>query len=72
MKQNEDKDAPISLNIVISQLNKVLSFIEDVIDLNLMQQGRLDSKNEPFQLQNILDFVEQTFSEEAKFKGINF
>ena len=47
--------------MVISQLNLLLSLVNDVLDLKLIKQGKYDPKLEKFNPSETLDFIVKMF-----------
>ena len=51
----------MSINIVLNQLVFMSSFVEDLLNLRLLQEGSLELVKEPFNIVETLEFVLDMF-----------
>src|SRR5437588_13023721 len=49
-KKRDDEESLRFLSIMDTQLNKLTRLINDLLDISKMQQGRLDYREDPFDL----------------------
>jgi len=57
------------LTLIISQLNLLLSLVNDVLDLKMIQHGQFTAKFEHFNPAEILDFILAMFKPQAGMQG---
>ena len=55
---------------MLSQLNFLQSFVEDLVNLKMLQEGVFTLNNAPFDPNNVFDMVCQIFQPQAAAKGI--
>lgn len=61
MMNNLSEHVMEMINLIIMQLNFLLYFVHDVLDIKMIEQGTYVPKNESFSPQNILDFIKTIF-----------
>ena len=58
---NQQQSAEFSLNLMLSQLEFIESFIEDLLNVRLIREGLLTLQNESFSPKEALEFVVHMF-----------
>lgn len=61
-----DKESNNVLNLVISQLNLLLSLVSDVLDMKLINEGMFNSQMESFNPKSTLDFIVAMFKPQSQ------
>ena len=55
-----------TVNLIISQLNLLLSQVNDVLDIKLIQEGLFEPKLALFSPLSVLEFIDAMFDQQAK------
>ena len=61
-----------ALVIVISQVNLLLSLVNDSLDFKLIEEGKFVAKNEKFKIRDLLDFIKAMFVPQMQLVGNAF
>ena len=61
MRQNLSEKAKDIIILVMSQLNMLISLVNDVLDIKMISQGEYNSKLENFNPKTTLDFIVDMF-----------
>ena len=62
----KDKASTRLINIVITQLQFLLSLVSDLLDIKMIEKGVFEPTYDNFSLKDTLEFVLQMFSEQSK------
>jgi PAS domain S-box-containing protein len=65
----EKKDFPKK---ILRNSQQLLRLINDVIDLSKIEAGKFSLEKKPFQLNEVIDFIHQSFALEIEKKGLSF
>ena len=55
---------------MMGQLNFLMSFVDDLIDLRQLSEGQFRLQEAPFNLQNVLELIFDIFTPQARTKNI--
>lgn len=61
-----------ALIIVISQINLLLSLVNDSLDFKLIEESRFVAKKETFKIRDLLDFIKAMFVPQMQLVGNTF
>ena len=61
LREQLSQQAITFINLVISQLNLLLSQVNDVLDIKLIEEGVFEPKLSPFDPLNVLQFIKSMF-----------
>ena len=56
--------------LMMGQLNFLMSFVDDLIDLRQLSEGQFRLLKEPFNLQKVLELIFDIFTPQARAKNI--
>lgn len=62
----KDKASARLINIVICQLQFLLSLVNDLLDIKMIEKGVFEPRCDNFNIRDTIDFVLQMFSEQSK------
>ena len=65
LRQQLPASATHIINLIISQLNLLLSQVNDVLDIKLIEEGVFEPKIEQFNPLQVLDFIKMMFQSQA-------
>ncbi|HBH24117.1 MAG TPA: hypothetical protein DDY13_11930 [Cytophagales bacterium] len=72
IKENPREDQLDTLKMLDFSARNLLKLLNDILDLNKLGSGKLILENEPFEIVNFLDQLQQTYAFQASQKGLEF
>lgn len=60
------------LLILISQMNLLLSLVNDMLDIKLINEGKFSPKMQVFRPMDTLDFIKKMFESQMKMQSLSF
>ena len=69
LKQDLSENTRYVLLLIVSQLNLLLSLINDVLDMKLIKQGVFEQKMEEFDPREVFQFILAMFGQHAEIQG---
>ena len=72
IKENPREDQLDTLKMLDFSARNLLKLLNDILDLNKLESGKLILENEPFEIVNFLDQLQQTYAFQASQKGLEF